>query len=235
MRIEAFLGDVLPDEPTVQLVLEIIGYALLADLSLHTAVLLLGPGRNGKLVLLSIIRALLGAANVASVPLQLFSESRFAAAALYGKLANVCGDLDARAIERTDVFKMMTGGDAIYAERKYGQPFSFTSFALPIFSANEAPYSRDQSEASFERWIVVPMQSVIAPEKRDPYLVAKLTTQAELEGLLVAAVDALRRLIERGRFELPKAVRDAGGDYRRQLDSVAGWLDDRCSLSTRRP
>lgn len=229
-EIERFLEEVLPDEQTVQLVLEIIGYALLADLSLHTAVLLLGPGRNGKSVLLTIIRALLGAANVASVPLQLFSESRFAAATVYGKLANVCGDLDARAIERTDVFKMMTGGDAIHAEWKYGQPFSFTSFALPIFSANEAPYSRDQSDAWFERWIVIPMPKVIAPEKRDPDLAAKLTSQAELEGLLVAAVEALRRLLERGRFQIPQAVRDAGRDYRQELDSVAGWLADRCDL-----
>jgi putative DNA primase/helicase len=64
-RIRGFLEEVLPDDATVALVLEIIGYALLASLELHIAVLLLGPGRNGKSVLLAILRALLGFANVA--------------------------------------------------------------------------------------------------------------------------------------------------------------------------
>jgi len=226
--IDDFLADVLPDEATVRLVLEIVGYALLAGLPYHVAVLLLGPGRNGKSVLLAIIRALLGAANVASVPLQLFSESRFASAALFGKLANICGDLDARAIERTDLFKMLTGGDALHVERKYGQPFEFVSFALPIFSANEAPHSRDQSDAWFERWLVVPMPKVIPPEKRDPRLAQKLTTRPELEGLLVRAVEGLHALTVRGRFDAPDPVRAASREYREELDSVAGWLAESC-------
>ena len=43
---------------------------------------------------LKLITALLGEVNVSHVPLQLLTENRFAIAELFGKLANVCGDLD---------------------------------------------------------------------------------------------------------------------------------------------
>ncbi len=244
-RIEAFLLDVFapPDdelgkmepaerkqamkslEQTLQLVFELCGYCLTPTMLLHVAVLLLGPGRNGKSTLLAVLRALLGAANVSTVALQQFSE-RFQVASLYGKLANICGDLDARAVERTDIFKAMTGGDPIQGEWKYLPPFTFTSFALPLFSANEATLSRDQSEAWFSRWIVLSMPKIIPKEKRDPALVAKLTTRPELEGLLVQAVAGLRRLLDRGRFELPQQVEEAGQAYREELDTVEGWLQE---------
>lgn len=228
--IDAFLADVLPDAECVDLVFEIAGYALIPENTMHKAVLLLGPGRNGKSVLLSVLRALIGAANVAAVPLQLLSESRFAAGCLYGKLANVCGDLDARAVKNTDMFKMLTGGDLLYADKKYSQPFSFINYALPIFSANEPPLSSDQSEAWFARWVVIPMDKRIPAERRDPHLTEKLTTPAELEGFMVRAVEGLRRLMERGRFPTPKAVEDAGDEYRERLDTVRGFLKDDCEL-----
>ena len=225
-QILAFLADVLPDDETVDFVLEIIGYALYPRILFHVAAMLLGPGRNGKSKLLEFLTALLGDTNVSAVPLQALGENRFAGAALLGKLANVCGDLDARAIDRTDTFKQLTGGDPIHGERKFQHGFTFRSFALPIFSANEPPQSSDQSEAWFERWLVVPMEKTIPPEKRDPLLGEKLTTKPELEGLLVQALRALARLRERGRFDPPPAVLAAQGSYRERLDSVGSFIHE---------
>lgn len=159
--IARFLSEVLPDEACSALVFEIAGYAFYPRSLFHKAVMLCGPGRNGKSVLLSILRAMLGEGNVAAVPLQRLSETPFAVAQLCGKLGNICGDLDARAIHRTDMFKMLTGGDAIHAEKKFKPPFEFKSFALPIFAANEVPLSADQTPAWFERWLIVPMARVL--------------------------------------------------------------------------
>jgi P4 family phage/plasmid primase-like protien len=194
---------------------------------MRKAVLLLGPGRNGKSVLLSIIKALLGPANVSAVTLQAFGENRFAGAELFGRLANIAGDLDARAIRNTDLFKMITGGtDAIQAERKFRDSFNFVPFALPIFSANEAPQSADQSDAWFDRWLIVPMERRIADEVADPHLGERLTTEPELRGLLVHAVAGLRRLMARGRFELSEAVQRAQVSYRERLDTIESFLTD---------
>jgi putative DNA primase/helicase len=194
----------------------------------HVAVMLLGSGANGKSVFLGLIRALLGRRNVSAVTVQALVEHRFASAQLHGKLANICGDLDARAIKRSDVFKMATGGDSILAERKNQQPFEFVSFATQMFSANEAPISSDQSEAWFRRWQVVPFTRTFTPDQADPALLKRLTKTEELEGLLVRAVHALRELMIRQHFHPPESVREANALYRYRLDTVEAFVNERC-------
>lgn len=228
-RFERFLGEVLPADAR-ELLFEILGMAVYARNSLRRAALLSGSGCNGKSTLLHVGRALVGPVNCAAVPLQSLAENRYAAAELFGKLANIAGDLDARAIRRTDVFKTITGGDVLHAERKYGHPFSFRPFALLMFAANEPPISSDQSDAWFDRWIVLPFDRRISEENIDPNLGRTLTTPAELSGILALAVDGLRRVTERGRYAQVESVARAGGEYRDRLDTVRGFVADACVL-----
>lgn len=226
-----FLEQVLPGD-AVTFALELFGYALLSANPLRKAVLLLGPGGNGKSTFLGLLRALLGVDNVAAVPLQTLAENRFAGASLFGKAANISGDLDARAIKRTDLFKMLTGGDLIFAERKFGHAFSFICWALPVFAANEAPISSDQSSAWFDRWLVVPFTRRFGEDEVDPNTLARITRPDALEGLLYLAVAGLRELMARGHFIEPDSVRKAGGEYRERLDTVQGFLAERCCFDS---
>src|SRR5262249_15551139 len=185
-------------------------------------VLFFGAGGNGKSVTLGLFEGLLGTDNVAHSSLQALGENRFAAADLFGKLANICGDLDARAIEHTDLFKQATGGDMIRAEFKFRDAFSFRCYALPLFSANELPRTADQTNAWFDRWIIIPMRWRFAGAREDPGLGQTLT--GEREGLLVRAVAGLRRLMARGRFVLPPSVLAAGTRDRNTLDTVRAFV-----------
>lgn len=190
--------------------------------------MLLGAGSNGKSIALAALRTLLGWDNVAAIPLQVLAEDRFKPAELYGRLANVCGDLDHRALKRTDLFKQLTGStDAIFAERKYGHPFSFVPFATQVFSANEVPASADQSDAFYSRWVILPFPRTFAEVKdADPHLLGRLITEPEMEGYFVRAVEGLRRLEARGGFELPESVREASGSYRERTDTIHGFADE---------
>jgi putative DNA primase/helicase len=235
-RFKKFLREVLPRD-ALKVALEIIGYCILLDQRHRRAVLLLGPGSNGKSVFLRVLEALLGSHNVTHKTLQSIGENRFAAADVYGKLANIAGDLDARALKRTDLFKTLTGGDRISAERKFHDPFEFLSFATLVFSANEAPMSADQTNAYFDRWIILPFEVVFDESNTgvglpaDPQLLEKLTTPDELSGILNRAVWGLKRLTERGRFRLPASVKAANQQYRERLDSVRAFVEERCDVS----
>ena len=95
-------------------------------------------------------------------------ENRFRAATLFGKLANLAGDLDSKWLDNTAMFKAITGGDTIQAEHKYGAAFDFTPWALPFYSTNKAFGSADSSEGWVARWVVVPFpNSFIGREDRD--------------------------------------------------------------------
>lgn len=231
-RIDRFLCEVLPED-AVSFVYEIIGYCLYPSNPFHKAVMLIGPQGTGKGTLLRLLTRLLGSDNVAHATLHAIADDRFAAAELQDRLANVCGDLDARTVERSDVFKMVTGGDVLTAQRKYGQPFAFAPFAKLVFSANEFPLSADQTAAYFIRWLPIPMTHQFrGTTEEDTRLDAKLQAGTEVEGLLVRAVSALRTLIDRGRFQIPQSVEDASQQYRQQLDTVLAFISECCQLSS---
>src|SRR5262249_41331568 len=135
-RFDQFLAETLAPD-TIAFVWELLGYLLVPLTRYQKAVLLLGPTGTGKSTLLHVAKELCGPENVSTQPLQAFAEDRFATSSLVGKLANICGDLDRRQVDRSDIFKQVTGQDAISAQFKYGQLFTFVPFARLIFSANE--------------------------------------------------------------------------------------------------
>jgi putative DNA primase/helicase len=229
-KIDKFLSETL--EPgLIRLLIEAVAYLITPDNSMQKAFMFVGPGGSGKSVTLNILRALLGPENVSSVALHQIEDDRFATADLYGRLANIFADLDARALKSSSIFKSITGGDTIRGERKHRPAFDFLPTARLLFSANEVPPTSDSSDAFFSRWTIVPYKHTFRGTDRcDPDLTEKLTTPSELSGLLNHALAALPALRERGRFTSAPASEEAAERFRIDADSVAGFLSECCDL-----
>jgi P4 family phage/plasmid primase-like protien len=221
-RAERFMQEVFPTQ-AAQLGWEMLGYAMYDGNPLQKAALLLGEGANGKGEYLRIVEAVLGGDNIAAVPLQTLGENRFAAAELFGKLANIAGDLPSAYVTNTATFKKLTGGDVVHAERKFRDPFTFTARAFPMFSANEVPGSEDASYGYLRRWVVVPFAGRFGPSD-EPGLTETLA--AEAPGIIVRAVEALGEVLARGAFVEPEAVAEAKEDFARFIDPVRAFCEE---------
>jgi putative DNA primase/helicase len=229
-QIDAFLDEVLP-EGAAQLVHELAGYLATPDNRRQKAVMLLGAGGGGKSTLLSLLTAFIGHQNVSAVSLHTLDENTFATADLYGRLANVFADLDSRALKSSSIFKSITGGDAIRAERKRRDSFTFRPYARLVFSANEAPPTADSSAAFFDRWLVIPFDRTFrGTDAQDVDLLMKLTTPSELSGLLNHALRGLERLHISG-FTITGATERAAERFAIDSDSVAGFIDECCIVA----
>jgi putative DNA primase/helicase len=220
---DAFLDTVLPADD-VDRAWEVIGYLMMSGNPLQRMFLLSGSGGNGKGVFLNVIRALIGKPNYAAVALHDFSENRFASADLYGKLANICGDIDATFIERTGRIKELCGDDVIRAERKGVDGFNFLFWGKAIFSANAIFGTSDSSVGWTRRWEV--LQFPYAPTKPDPTLSTRVTQPRELQGIAVKAVHALRRLMSVGAFSSGESRERAHTEFADKANKVRRWLDD---------
>lgn len=217
--IDTFLRSVLPSD-SIEFFYEIAGYTIFNDYPFHHFVAFFGTGRNGKGTAMNLLVSLAGSENVSATSPQLLDSNRFRAAELYGKLANMCGDIDPKVFNATETFKKATGGDMVEAERKNGQPFRFYNRALMIGAFNEMPKTADNTVGFYDRWLVVPFTRYIRPEDRIPNFAEKIGTDAQMQGFLVKAVAGLQRLMERGHFEVPKSVQEASDEYRVTSDHI---------------
>ncbi len=225
--IEHFIRGVFRDD-TQHLPFEVAAWLMLPDTSIQKAILTLGEGANGKSVWLNLMLNFLGRENVSTLSLHRIEADKFAASRLVGKLCNIGTDLPTVALASTSMFKALTGGDTITAERKFESSFEFRPFARLLFSANSAPRSDDATHGFFRRWLVIPFNRTF--DETDPDTVpravldARLSQPGELSGLLNKALDALPA-IRQGRFTESASTRAALEEFRRTTDPLAVWLD----------
>lgn len=185
---------------------------------------LFGPPRSGKSTWLSLMRAIAGG-SYSSMTLHQLAGSRFMRAELQGKLLNVGGDLSARHVDDLSVWKMLTGEDAIEAERKNGHPFTFVNQAAMAFSANEVPTVSDGSGAYVARMSPFEFSRSFLG-KESPAAGRRLV--GELEGIFVRWVAAARRMAERGSW--PKSLDSVAAKFRVASDRVDSWVAECCTV-----
>jgi putative DNA primase/helicase len=221
-RFTGFLNDVMhPDY--VALAWEMIGYLMLSGNPMQTAFLFYGSGGNGKGTLLAVMEMLLGRENIASESLDDLNGNRFRTANLFGKIANIAGDIDATYQEHTAMFKSVTGEDMITGERKNRDPFRFESWAVPVFSANKFPGSADVTDGYLRRWIVLHFHKKIAEAAKIKRSELMAIFRAELPGISARGVSALRDLMARGYFEPEGEATKAKNEFAMAIDQVRQW------------
>jgi len=219
--VDAFL-DEMAYEDTIELIWEIIGVCIYIGLGPQRGVFIRGSGRNGKGTLLRLIGGLIPDEFVANIEIQRLGTDTFAAAELFGKILNVVGDLSPKALEDTALFKMLTGEDSINAQRKYGQPFSFTSQATLLFAANKLPHSPDETKGFFSRMLIIPMdKKTIEEGQADKTLEPRM--HQELPGVLVKAVAGLKRVLDRGGYQVVERCIQELEDYMNPIDTVESF------------
>jgi putative DNA primase/helicase len=210
---------------TIPVIEEFIGYVLWPSVEFEKALILCGDGGNGKGTLLALIKAVFGDKNCSAVELQLLTENIFAAADLYGKLANIDADIPSRTIENSAIFKKLVSGDKITVQKKHRDPFELQNTAKLIFSANEPPMSKDNSGGFHRRPLLVPFETIFT----DRELRAKLFTPEGRSGALLRGIQGLQRLLNQGGFSKSVTIEELLHRYRKDSDTVLRFLEEYCA------
>jgi putative DNA primase/helicase len=168
----------------------------------------------------------IGAENTSNVSLQALEHKRFAMAQLYNKHLNVYSDLSSQAVSDTGIFKMITGSDMIYADRKFKDGFYFRSFAKQVFSCNKIPISRDDTNAYFRRWILMSFPNRFEGEDVNPHILEEITTDEEISALFNWGVEGLKRLEKNKIFSYNKSTELIRDEYERKSNPILAFVKD---------
>jgi P4 family phage/plasmid primase-like protien len=221
---EVFEGDCDACEK-IELLGEAFGYSLIPSCHLEKFFLLIGSGANGKSVLLNVLKALLGVANVAAVKPSQFNNN-FQRAYLQGKLANIVSEIEI-GTQLADGLKALTSGESMTAERKHRDPFTFTPIATQWMGTNHFPQVSDLSGGFVRRAAVLTFNQHFVEGQRDVHLAEKL--KAELPGILNFALEGLERLYRNSQFTIPESSDQAMRRWLSEVDQVSQFVEEGCT------
>ena len=224
-KIKKFLTEILYKDD-IAVIQEFFGYCLYRRYSIHKMIMLIGEGKNGKSTLLNLLRRFLGNDNVSGKEIHSIINNRFGLNSLYGKLANIAGDIPSKGLKRTGILKSLTGEDLVNADVKYKKDFNFVSYAKLIFSANILPRTDDDTYAFYRRWILLSFPYTFEGKKCDKDIIEKISTEKEMSGLFNYAVIGLKRLLKNGDFSYGKSVEEVKEHYKMLSDPVYAYVQN---------
>jgi len=224
-RFLQYLTETIQTEGPILQVQEFAGYCLTRDVRFEKALLLLGPGADGKSKLLSLLRALVGPENCAAVSFQDL-EDQFHRSSLFDKLLNISTEVGSRAME-SSYFKAIVSGDPISAAFKHQDAFEFRPFCKLVFAGNRMPRILDNSDGPFRRLLPISFKRQFL-EDGDPFLEDKL--MSELSEIFHWALVGLHRLWEQKGFTDCQETRQLLMEHRRSNNPVLCFVEDECVL-----
>jgi len=237
-RIEKFLGEVIQDPHKLKEVLKFWAYVLLKDCRYEKALMLLGGGSNGKSVLINLFEEAVGKDNCCNLSLHELEEDRFARARLFGKTLNTYADNKSQRLKETGNLKTTISGDTVEGQEKFKPRFKFRSRAKLIISTNNPPQTDDRTHAFYRRWLIVmfertfvPTDDKNEPNRIDPDLITKLTTQEELSGFLNLGLKYLPVLIKENGFSA-EPIDKVKKEYEQKADHVSRYLQEYCIIDS---
>lgn len=170
-----------------QLLWEVIAYILSPDTKAKKFFLFAGLKNSGKSLMANILTAMLGNDSCSCLNTSDL-DKQFAIANLCGKRLNICMDLADEVLSQKAVgfIKMLTGGDAIHADRKFKDSIEFKNTAKLLLGSNFTLRLKTPDDAVNERMVFVPFRYSVPEEEQDHYLLEHI--YSEFSGIALKAI-----------------------------------------------
>lgn len=218
------------DIDSIQTLQEWFGYCLLPDTSLQKILFMLGVPRSGKGTIAKVLSALVGRDNVAGPTLSSLASS-FGLWPLLGKSLAIINDarLSGRSDQSVVVERLLSisGEDSLSVDRKNLTAVTVKLPARLMLISNELPKLTDVSGALGSRLLMLRL-SKSWEGKEDPDLVKRF--YPELPGILLWAIEGLRRLKSRGRFSQPPSGQALLDQMKELASPIQTFVSENCEL-----
>lgn len=190
------------DAEQINVLQEWFGYCLTTQTTYQKILSIIGPPRSGKGVITKTLEHMLGTQNCSAISLALLT-SRFGLAGLPGKRLASVNDSRFEGTNAVLVERLLTlsSGDAISVEKK-GRDVETAKLGVKLMIvSNEQLSLSDSSKALSNRFLLLrtPVSHIGSEDTTLEHVF-----RAEIEGVLVWALEGLHRLLERSAFVEPE-------------------------------
>jgi putative DNA primase/helicase len=217
------------DNDLAEYLRRVVGYACTGSTREHALFFFYGTGGNGKGTFLNPITKILNDyAVIASA--DVFTDSKHERhptelAALVGARLVVAQETEEGRKWAEARIKTLTGGDPVTARYMRQDFFTFLPKFTLIIAGNHKPSIQTVDEAMRRRLHLIPFNTTIPKDKRDPDLSERL--DAELSGIMRWMLDGVNDYNHQG-LNPPQSVLDATESYFEDENTIQQWIADCC-------
>lgn len=219
---QIFMGDV----EMIEYIQRVLGYGITGKTTEHKIFMPHGSGRNGKSTLFKVYREALG--EYAAAPNQSFivkqdkfsKHSMFDASGYAGKRALIISETDEGTMLDEGRAKMLSGGDPLKAEFKYGTQFEYIPAFKIFIHTNNKPVVTEQTVAMWSRIRLIPFLAFFG-DNPDKDMEQRLIEH--LPAFLAWVVEGAVKWVHDGLKE-PESVKLASDEYKLDSDVLADFL-----------
>lgn len=228
------LSDIFEDDDEmIAYVLRVFGYILLGKPNKHVFLVFFGPtGRNGKSLIVEVMRAILGEFACALPTTMIMTKSHVndgatpTLARLVHKRLVVVSEPNRKHQLDSGFIKQLTGGEHVTARALYGEDIEYQPEFVPLMVTNVMPEIREDDDALWRRMQIVTFSRTFSDDEIDPDLKEKLLR--EKSGILNVLLGGVRDYLRSG-LAPPYKVTSAGQNQRKLVDPIEEWLEE-CAL-----
>lgn len=224
-----FLDDITGGDKELQSYIQkCVGYSLSGSNREQCAYFLYGMGNNGKSTFLDTIADMMGgyASNTQPDTLMMQRNMGNSANTEIARLKSArfvtCEEPTEGVRLNEGLLKQLTGGSKVTCRFLYGDEFEYTPEFKIWIATNHKPTVRGTDFGIWRRIRLIPFEVNIPKEKVDKNLKFKL--REEFPQILAWAVEGAIKWQAEG-IELPKCVADATNEYKKEMDLIAGFVE----------
>lgn len=228
-----FLGEISKNDLDFQKLLqEFAGFMLTEHYDFHKFLYIYGNGRNGKGVIATVFRALLGQKMVSSLSIEDLNSDlgRFRISNLNEKLLNITNEGNFKKSVNVNVLKDLVSGGTLTVEQKHQDPFDMTNSAKFMILSNEYLKLQDNSDAGWSRVLLLKIDFQILDTKDQKPELSDInwwrSQPRELSGILNWAIKGRQRLYANDNFTEVKSAQDLLVECKNQSNFTRSFLLD---------
>lgn len=222
------------DAELIEYVQQIVGLAAIGKVYVEALIIAYGEGRNGKSTFWNVISRVLGtySGNISADTLTVGCRRNVKPemAEAKGKRLLIAAELDEGMRLNTSIIKQLCSTDAVFAEKKYKDPFQFIPSHTLVLYTNHLPRVGANDPGTWRRLIVILFNARIEGNNDIKNYADYLLKNAG-EYVLTWIIEGAQKIIQKN-FQLttPACVREAIGSYRENNDWLGHFLDECCEL-----
>lgn len=228
-------GDEAETKEVIDSLQTCLGYSISGSVKEQVMFLLYGGGSNGKSTLTELVADIFGdyADNIASSALMQQKNANQTTVYSIAKLQQTrfveTGETDDGGKLAEAQLKILTGGDTISAQFKYGNEFSFKPKFKIWMSTNNKPIIRGTDLGIWRRIFIFPFLNSFTGAKKNKNLPELLRKEAS--DILGWIIKGHMKYMELGDLIRPKRLEMAKQEYKDQMDIIAQFISKECKLS----